>query len=70
MTKIYNMCINSRQTESEELETKKQRYRRYLSIAIVIFSMLVSSIGKCYYSTVMCIPILVYCEFLLGYNTV
>ena len=37
--------------EPEELETNRQRFRRYFSIAIVIFSMLVSSIGKCYGTT-------------------
>ena len=35
-----------RQTDTYPLETKRQRCRRYLSLAVIMFSLLVSSIGK------------------------
>lgn len=37
------LCRNT-----EEFETKGQRFQRYFSIAVVLFGMLVSAIGKCY----------------------
>ena len=40
------MLFLHRQTETYPLETTKQRCRRYLSLAIIMFSMMVSSIGK------------------------
>jgi len=72
---VYQCCVTCMMTvvlfdshiDPKILETKRQRFQWYLPLAIVIFSMLDSSIGKCSKSRHLNVY---WCVFVVGFSMI